>query len=83
MRSGSQVRISWSNEIDGEFPLVAVKSPTATGPATRPGRELGTTGYSIIDGVADLPAWTVVHLHGARTNAGNDGSPARSTWSTA
>jgi FtsP/CotA-like multicopper oxidase with cupredoxin domain len=73
VRSGRQLRISWSNEIDGEFPLVAVKGPIASGPTSRPGRELDQDGYSIIDGVADLPAWTVTHLHGARTNAGNDG----------
>lgn len=73
VRSGKQLRISWSNEIAGKFPLVAVQGPVADGPTTRPGRELDRPGYSIVDGVADLPAWTVVHLHGARTNAGNDG----------
>jgi FtsP/CotA-like multicopper oxidase with cupredoxin domain len=73
VRSGRQVRISWSNEIDGKIPLVAVQGPVTTAPTSRPGRELDRDGYSIIDGVADLPSWTVVHLHGARTNAGNDG----------
>ncbi|OXM65076.1 multicopper oxidase family protein [Amycolatopsis vastitatis] len=73
VRSGRQVRISWSNEIDGKIPLVAVQGPVATAPASRPGRELDRDGYSIIEGVTDLPSWTVVHLHGARTNAGNDG----------
>jgi FtsP/CotA-like multicopper oxidase with cupredoxin domain len=73
VRSGKQLRISWSNEIEGGFPLVAVQGPVADGPTSRPGRELDRPGYSIVDGVADLPAWTVVHLHGARTNAGNDG----------
>jgi FtsP/CotA-like multicopper oxidase with cupredoxin domain len=69
VRSGKQLRISWSNEIDGPFPLVGVQGPVGEAPTTRPGRE----GYPLIDGVADLPSWTVVHLHGARTNAGNDG----------
>jgi FtsP/CotA-like multicopper oxidase with cupredoxin domain len=73
VRSGKQLRISWSNEIDGEFPLVAVQGPVTDAPTSRPGRELAKPGYSIVEGVADLPAWTVVHLHGARTNAGNDG----------
>ncbi|WP_081655105.1 multicopper oxidase family protein [Amycolatopsis orientalis] len=73
VRSGRQLRISWSNEITGEFPLVAVAGPVGDAPTSRPGRELDRPGYSIVDGVADLPAWTVVHLHGARTNAGNDG----------
>ncbi|MFD2474873.1 multicopper oxidase domain-containing protein [Amycolatopsis silviterrae] len=73
VRSGKQLRISWSNEIEGPFPLVAVQGPADDNPASRPGRELHKDGYKIVDGVADLPAWTVVHLHGARTNAGNDG----------
>ncbi|MEQ0565795.1 multicopper oxidase domain-containing protein [Amycolatopsis sp. NEAU-NG30] len=73
VRSGKQLRISWTNEIDGEFPLVAVQGPVADAPTSRPGRELDRPGYRIIDGVSDLPSWTVVHLHGARTNAGNDG----------
>ena len=73
VRSGKQLRISWSNEIEGKFPLVAVQGPVNDNPAARPGRELDRKGYSIVDGVAELPAWTVVHLHGARTNASNDG----------
>lgn len=73
VRSGKRLRISWSNEIEGAFPLVAVQGPVGDAPTSRPGRELDKPGYKIIDGVADLPSWTVVHLHGARTNAGNDG----------
>ncbi|WP_328448274.1 multicopper oxidase domain-containing protein [Amycolatopsis sp. NBC_00438] len=41
VRAGEQLRISWSNQIDGEFPLVALQGPVAdgpAGPATRPER---------------------------------------------
>ncbi|WP_244194699.1 hypothetical protein [Amycolatopsis echigonensis] len=55
VRSGKQLPISWSNEIEGKFPLVAVRGPVADGPTSRPGRELDRPGYSIADGVADLP----------------------------
>ncbi|ADJ50206.1 multicopper oxidase [Amycolatopsis mediterranei S699] len=48
VRSGKQLRISWSNEIEGEFPLVAVQGPIGDAPASRPGRELDKPGYSIV-----------------------------------
>ncbi|MFD9964258.1 multicopper oxidase domain-containing protein [Amycolatopsis sp. NPDC058986] len=73
VRSGKRLRISWNNDIEGKIPLVAAQGPAGTNPSSRPGSELDLKDYKIIEGVADLPAWTVVHLHGARTNAGNDG----------
>jgi FtsP/CotA-like multicopper oxidase with cupredoxin domain len=73
VRSGKQLRVSWTNSIEGKIPLVAVQGPVGDGPTGRPGQELGKPGYQVIEGVTDLPSWTVVHLHGARTNAGNDG----------
>jgi spore coat protein A len=60
------VRIAWANDITGPFPVLAVEKQGAT---PGPGRD----GAKPLADVAALPAWTVVHLHGARTNAWNDG----------
>jgi FtsP/CotA-like multicopper oxidase with cupredoxin domain len=73
VRSGRPLRVSWTNEIDGTMPLVAVRGPVGDRPTSRPGQDLDRPGYEIVEGVTELPSWTVVHLHGARTNAGNDG----------
>jgi o-aminophenol oxidase len=67
-RSGETARIDWNNEIDGLYPVVAVELPVDKGTAG-PGRD----GAEPMEDVAALPPWTVVHLHGARTNARNDG----------
>ncbi|SDD25653.1 multicopper oxidase family protein [Actinokineospora iranica] len=75
--SGKQIRVSWTNEIEGTIPLTAVHAPIETAPFNSPGYRNPDgslpPGVGIIDGVADLPSWTVVHLHGARTGGGNDG----------
>jgi FtsP/CotA-like multicopper oxidase with cupredoxin domain len=68
VRSGQTVHASWENAITGSFPLVAVDVPVASATAG-PGRD----GAPLRADVAALPSWTVVHLHGARTNAWNDG----------
>nr|AXL06062.1 copper oxidase [uncultured bacterium] len=78
VRSGRQLRVAWYNDLRETIPLVAVRVPFAQPtPANLPGYRNpdGTlaAGVQLIDGVADLPPWTVVHLHGALTNAGNDG----------
>jgi FtsP/CotA-like multicopper oxidase with cupredoxin domain len=76
VRRRQRLRISWTNDIDGPFPLVAVQEPVVNGRPTNanePGYNHATA--EIIEGVAELPAWTVVHLHGARTGGGNDGWP--------
>ncbi|HET6503140.1 MAG TPA: multicopper oxidase domain-containing protein [Amycolatopsis sp.] len=81
VRRGKLLRVAWTNEIDGTIPLVAVQqtipaaggvSPVATPGYRNPDGSL-RDGVSIIDGVSVLPAWTVVHLHGALTNGGHDG----------
>lgn len=75
VRSGKRLRVAWSNDIDGTIPLVGVSAPI--GEVAKPGYRNPDgslrDGHTIIEGVADLPAWTVVHLHGAMTNAWNDG----------
>ncbi len=81
VRSGKQLRVSWSNDIDGAIPVVAVQQHAELADITAPVRTPGwrnpdgtpQPGAEIIDGVSALPAWTVVHLHGARTGGGNDG----------
>ncbi|SFJ87913.1 Multicopper oxidase with three cupredoxin domains (includes cell division protein FtsP and spore coat protein CotA) [Amycolatopsis sacchari] len=78
VRSGKRLRVAWTNDADGTIPLVAVQGPIAQAPGTVPGGYRDANGqllpgFSLIDGVADLPAWQVVHLHGAMTNGGNDG----------
>ncbi len=78
VRGGQRLRVAWRNDIGGTIPLVAVRGPIADAPANVPGGYRDATGallpgFEVVEGVADLPAWTVVHLHGALTNAGNDG----------
>ncbi|RSN55646.1 copper oxidase [Actinomadura sp. WAC 06369] len=78
VRRGSRLRVAWSNDLDGTVPLVAVRAPVARpSPADTPGYRNpdGTlpSGVELIDGVAELPPWTVVHLHGAAVNGGSDG----------
>ena len=50
------------------YPVTAVQVPFDSATAG-PGRD----GVEPRTEVAALPSWTVVHLHGARTNAWNDG----------
>jgi FtsP/CotA-like multicopper oxidase with cupredoxin domain len=68
-----RLRIFWTNEIDGPYPIIAVRAPLSEEPSSSPGYDPATA--EVIEGVADLPAWTVVHLHGAETGGGNDGWP--------
>ncbi|MFF5173681.1 multicopper oxidase family protein [Micromonospora sp. NPDC000089] len=78
VRSNRRLRVTWVNELQGTVPLVAVRAPYAVPtPANTPGYRQPDgslpAGVELIDGVADLPPWNVVHLHGALTNGGNDG----------
>lgn len=67
VRRGQRVEIDWINEIDDGMPVTAVVAPDGT-------QNLPGGGGAAPDpDVAALPAWTVVHLHGGRTNAGSDG----------
>ncbi|WP_018686241.1 multicopper oxidase family protein [Actinokineospora enzanensis] len=78
VRSGKRLRVAWYNDLQGTIPLVAVRTPnTKPSPADVPGYRNpdGTlpAGVELLEGVADLPAWNVVHLHGAVANGGSDG----------
>lgn len=65
---GQRLDVEWTNSIIGSFPVTAVELPLdqVTG---GPGRDGGQPRMD----VAALPPWTVVHLHGAHTDGGNDG----------
>ncbi|GIF05166.1 multicopper oxidase family protein [Actinoplanes siamensis] len=72
VRRGQRLRVAWRNDLSGNYPVVAVQVPNGTpSPSDRPGRE----GADPIPEVAALPPWTVVHLHGGRTDGGSDGWP--------
>ncbi|MFE0027842.1 multicopper oxidase family protein [Amycolatopsis sp. NPDC059021] len=78
VRSGRRLRVAWHNDLTGPIPLVAVRVPyRKPSPAYVPGYRNPDgslpPGVTPIDGVADLPPWNVVHLHGAVTSACNDG----------
>jgi FtsP/CotA-like multicopper oxidase with cupredoxin domain len=68
VRSERNLHATWENAITGAFPVSAVDVPVANA-TPGPGRD----GEKPRADVAALPPWTVVHLHGARTNAWNDG----------
>jgi FtsP/CotA-like multicopper oxidase with cupredoxin domain len=78
VRRDQLLRVAWSNDITGTIPLVAVEGPVTAGPTNTPGGYRDASGallpdFHLIEGVTELPAWNVVHLHGALTNAWNDG----------
>lgn len=80
VRRGQQLRVSWKNQLCGRYPIVAVEvefppDPDPSRPFPQPGNTPGRDGAPPIEDVANLPPWTVVHLHGARTSGGNDGLP--------
>ncbi|HKN53407.1 MAG TPA: multicopper oxidase domain-containing protein, partial [Amycolatopsis sp.] len=67
VRGNRQLRVAWANELEGTVPLVAVRAPYAQpSPANLPGYRNPDgslpAGVELIDGVADLPPWNVVHL---------------------
>lgn len=71
VRRGRKLRVEWRNNIAGPYPAAAVEVPLRQSPGTTPGRD--DTGVAPIEGVDELPPWTVVHLHGAVTDGGHDG----------
>ncbi|ASO19804.1 spore coat protein A [Actinoalloteichus hoggarensis] len=73
VRRGQRVRVAWTNEIEGPFPVTAVDVPLPEPGEPSPSDEPGRSGGEPIPEVTGLPPWTVVHLHGAVTAAGNDG----------
>jgi FtsP/CotA-like multicopper oxidase with cupredoxin domain len=68
VRRGQKLDVTWKNAITGSYPVPAVELPVQNATAG-PGRD----GAELRVDVAALPPWTVVHLHGAHTDAVNDG----------
>ncbi|MFD4505897.1 O-aminophenol oxidase PhsA [Streptomyces sp. NPDC058457] len=75
VRRGQRVRIAWTNRIPkgSEYPVTSVQVPLRTDGRPQANTEPGREGVEPDKDVAALPAWTVTHLHGARTGGGNDG----------
>lgn len=69
VRRGQRLHVLWHNAISGSYPIVDVRTQDRDG-STKPGY---TAHDKVVAGVAKLPPWTVVHLHGGHTNAMNDG----------
>ncbi|MET9292682.1 O-aminophenol oxidase PhsA [Streptomyces sp. NPDC003077] len=73
VRRRQRLRVSWVNRLSGRFPVTAVEVKAdgnePTPPTDVPGRKNSTP----VEGVDQLPAWCVTHVHGALTGGGNDG----------
>ena len=78
VRRGRPLVVEWINAIPAgaPYPVVAVTAPDPRPdappeaiPQNRPGRDDGKPNAAL----APLPPWTVVHLHGGRTQAAYDG----------
>lgn len=79
---GQRLNVAWKNELSGPHPVVNVDlerelqgRPGPTNPFPQVGNTPGREGAPPNQDIADLPPWTVVHLHGARTDGSNDGLP--------
>jgi spore coat protein A len=78
VRKGHQLEAHWKNKVraGAKLPVKVVESPyddTTADPI--PQNEPGSNGQPLIEGTDTLPAYTVVHLHGGRTQADSDGWP--------
>ena len=67
VRSGQTVQVNWINQLSGSLPIAAVIASDNT--QQMPGRSGGIEQTKI----SEIPAWTVVHLHGGRTPSDSDG----------
>ncbi len=74
VRSGETATVRWVNQLTGKMPLRAAAPMIAFADPPLWDRP-GTDGAPLLPDVANLPAWTVVHLHGAETGMDNDGWP--------
>ncbi|MGW0121027.1 multicopper oxidase family protein [Streptomyces sp. NPDC003327] len=71
--AGRPLRVTWENRLTGGLPVRAVDFG-APKPSPDPlSNYPGTAGCQEVPGVADLPPWVAVHLHGMLTGGGNDG----------
>ncbi|MDT0441828.1 multicopper oxidase family protein [Streptomyces johnsoniae] len=75
VRRGQRIRVSWRNRIDSAYPAVSGDAPRFVADVPSSARAGRGPGFAEEKEVADLPAWSVTHLHGAATGGGNDGWP--------
>jgi FtsP/CotA-like multicopper oxidase with cupredoxin domain len=83
VRRGQELEIKWVNRITTAFPVTVVRAggtPSLAGqregvvhPQNEPGSGCGDPGDFIDHRAEQLPAWTVVHLHGGHTASDSDG----------
>jgi spore coat protein A len=71
--SGRPLRVAWENWLTGNIPIAAVDFNQPFGTQDPLSNYPGTAGCQPVPGVADLPPWAAVHLHGMLTGGGNDG----------
>ncbi|MEU6407001.1 multicopper oxidase domain-containing protein [Streptomyces sp. NPDC046985] len=72
--SGRPLRVVWENRLTGDVPVTAVDFGSPAGRSPDPlSNYPGTAGTQAVPGVADLPPWAAVHLHGMLAGGGNDG----------
>ncbi|MFD0683248.1 multicopper oxidase family protein [Actinomadura fibrosa] len=72
--SGRPLRVAWENRLSGTIPIDAFDFYLDPGDAQNPPSNYpGTAGCQEVPGVAGLPPWAAVHLHGMLTGGGNDG----------
>lgn len=75
VRRDQKVQVEWVNELTGTLPVTVVScgdQPTAAN-ASVPQNEPGLSGGTPNPNAEQLLPWTVVHLHGGRTQADSDG----------
>ncbi|MFJ2418003.1 multicopper oxidase family protein [Streptomyces brevispora] len=72
--AGRPLRITWENRLTGNIPVKAVDFDQPQGSSPDPlSNYPGTKGCQEVAGVAGLPPWVAVHLHGMLAGGGNDG----------
>lgn len=86
VRRGQTVQVEWVNAIpaDAPYPVTAVTAPDPAEdapPDQIPQNQPGRSGGQVHRALTEMPAWTVVHLHGGRTDATYDGWPENAVLS--
>jgi FtsP/CotA-like multicopper oxidase with cupredoxin domain len=78
VRKGQVLEAHWKNNIHSgsKLPVVVVETPYDDATADPiPQNGPGSNGQPVVVGTDNLPSYTVVHLHGGRTQADSDGWP--------
>ncbi|MBI3561748.1 MAG: multicopper oxidase domain-containing protein [Gammaproteobacteria bacterium] len=75
---GEKVRVDWINHLQGHVPYRAFIA--TTGSAEPPQNDAGPSGGVPQPNLDSVTPWTVVHLHGAKTEADSDGWPENAAF---